>query len=107
MSTSGDTGLGTRNDGWDGDRERDRDDDDREITVYERSEARRSPSTSEFWIFIVVTAALLAFTYLDSGDSLSREEGWRYAAAITVAYLISRGLAKAGSSEPVVRQHRI
>ena len=63
--------------------------------------------TSEFWIFIVVTAALLLFTYQDSGDSLSREEGWRYAAAITVGYLLSRGLAKAGSSEPRVRHHQL
>jgi len=104
VSVSGDTGVGGRPEGW---RDDDRDDDDREITVYERSEARRSTGTSEFWIFIVVTAALLFFTYQDSGDSLSREEGWRYAAAITIGYLLSRGLAKAGSSEPRVRHHHI
>ncbi len=105
MSVSGETSLGGRPAGRDGDHSRD--DDDREITVYERSEARRSTGTSEFWIFLVVTAALLFFTYQDSGDSLSREEGWRYAAAITVGYLLSRGLAKAGSSKPRVRQHHL
>jgi hypothetical protein len=78
-------------------------DDDREITVYEHSEARRSFGTSEFWIFLVLTAALLIATYATSSDSLSREEGWRYAAALGVGYLLSRGLAKAGSSEPRVR----
>jgi len=102
VTVSGETGA--RSEGWanGGD-----DDDDREFTVYERSEARRSTGTSEFWIYIVVTAALLFFTYQDSGDSLSREEGWRYAAAITGAYLLSRGLAKAGSSEPRVRTRHI
>ena len=81
-----------------------RDDRDDDVTMYESSEARRSPATSELWIFIIVTAALLFFTYDDGGDSLSREEGWRYATALTVGYLISRGLAKAGSSEPRVRR---
>jgi len=81
----------------------DTDDEAREITVYEHSEARRSFGTSEFWIFIVMTVALLMATYTESGDSLSREEGWRYAAALGVGYLLSRGLAKAGSSEPRVR----
>lgn len=78
-----------------------------DVVFYESSEARRSVSTSELWIYLVVTAALLFFTYQDAGDSLSREEGWRYAAAITIGYLISRGLAKAGSSEPRITRHRI
>jgi hypothetical protein len=106
MSLSSETGVGGRPDGRrqaDGERE----DDHREITVYERSEARRSTTTSELWIYLVVTVALLFFAYQDGGDSLSREEGWRYAAAITVGYLLSRGLAKAGSSEPRVRQHHL
>jgi hypothetical protein len=91
----------------DTDRDRDRyDDDDDEVTFYEESEARRSLGTSEFWIYVIVTALLLFFTYQDGGDSLSREDGWRYAAATTVGYFISRGLAKAGSSEPRVRQRK-
>ncbi len=39
------------------------------------------------------------FTYESGRDSLAREDGWRYVAAITVAYLLSRGLAKVGSYE--------
>ena len=86
--------------GWEdrGDR-----DDRSDLTIYEKSEARRSVTTSEFWIFLVVTAATLFAAYNWGGDSFSREEGWRYAAAITIGYLISRGLARAGSSEPRVR----
>lgn len=82
-------------------------DEDREIRVYESSEARRSFGTSEFWAFAGLTAALLFFTYNNGGDSLSHEEGWRYAIALGIGYMISRGLAKAGSSEPRVRRRRI
>jgi hypothetical protein len=104
MSAMGSTGGATTRD--DGNRTH-RDDDREEVTFYERSEARRSVSTSELWVFLIVTAALLFFTYEDGGDSLSREDGWRYVAGITVGYLISRGLAKAGSSEPRVTRHPI
>lgn len=80
-------------------------DDDVDLVMYEETEARRSTSTSEFWIYIVVTAVLLFFTYDDGGDSLSRADGWRFASWITIGYFISRGLAKAGSGEPRIR-HR-
>jgi hypothetical protein len=104
MSVTDGDRLSTRTEGrTDTSRDEDRDD----VVFYESSEARRSVSTSELWVYLVVTAALLFFTYQDAGDSLSREEGWRYAAAITVGYLISRGLAKAGSSEPRISRHRI
>jgi hypothetical protein len=104
MSVTDGDRLSTRKEGrTDTSRDEDRDD----VVFYESSEARRSVSTSELWVYLVVTAALLFFTYQDAGDSLSREEGWRYAAAITVGYLISRGLAKAGSSEPRISRHRI
>ena len=86
--------------GWDDRSDRD---DRGELTIYEKSEARRSLTTSEFWVFLVVTAATVFAAYNWGGDSFSREEGWRYAAAVTIGYLISRGLAKAGSSEPRVR----
>lgn len=77
---------------------------DNEIVFYEETEARRGVTTTEFWVFIIVVAGLLFFTYESGSDSLSREEGWRYAAFVTVGYLISRGLAKAGSGEPRVRK---
>jgi hypothetical protein len=102
MSGTGDTGATSLG----GDVRRD-DDDDREVTFYEDTEARRSVGTSEFWIYVIVTAILLFFTYQDGGDSLSRDDGWRYAAAMTIGYFLSRGLAKAGSSEPRMRQRRL
>lgn len=111
MSTTGDSGFDRTSPGSldrtsDGSLRDDHRDEDHEYTVYEDSEARRSLSTSEFWIYVIAAPVLLFFTYEDGGDSLSREEGWRYAVALTIGYLISRGLAKAGSSEPRTRTRR-
>jgi hypothetical protein len=94
-----------RNDQMDGSTDHDRDDRD-EIVVIEPSEARRSFATSELYIYLIAVAALLFFTYESGGDSLSRQEGWQYATALTIGYLLSRGLAKAGSSEPRQRTRR-
>ena len=82
-------------------------DDPNEFVFIERTEARRSLATSEFYIYIIAVIALLFFTYDSAVDSLSREEGWRYAIALTVGYLLSRGLAKAGSSEPRIRKRQL
>ena len=62
--------------------------------------------TSEFWAFVLVAAAVLLAAYMSGEDSLSRDDGWRYAVFVTVGYLISRGLAKAGSREPTEHDHR-
>jgi hypothetical protein len=39
-------------------------------------------------------------TYVDSGDTLTKNDGIRYATFVAVAYIISRGLAKLGTREP-------
>lgn len=78
-----------------------------EVVFLEASEARRSFATSEFYIYIIGVVALLFFTYDSAADSLSREEGWRYAIALTIGYLLSRGLAKAGSSEPRIKRRQL
>ena len=51
--------------------------------------------TSEFWVFVVGVAAMLFAGYVldDIGDS----QAWRFAAFIGIAYILSRGIAKAGS----------
>lgn len=87
----------------DSDRRDDSDDREDEYVMYEETEARRSFATSEFWLFIIVSVALLYFTYDSGSDSLSREDGWRYVTAMAVGYFLSRGLAKAGTGEPRVR----
>jgi len=56
--------------------------------------------TSEFWIGVLVGAAVLLAAYASTDDSLSRDDGWRYVSAIAIGYMVSRGLAKAGTREP-------
>jgi hypothetical protein len=61
--------------------------------------------TSEWWTYVVILVALLI-----AGNSIEGEEGgadffaadkvWLYVTILTVGYLISRGIAKAGSRDP-------
>jgi hypothetical protein len=80
---------------------------DDEVLFYETTEARRSTSTSELYIYIVAVVAMLIFAYESGGDSFSHEEGWWFATVMTVGYLVSRGLAKLGSSEPRMRRRNL
>jgi hypothetical protein len=63
---------------------------------------RRLPETksfilsSEFWVFAVAVAALLFAAYVL--DDIANPTAWRYAAFVAIAYIVTRGLAKAGSS---------
>jgi hypothetical protein len=70
------------------------------------TETRRSFATSEFWIFIVLSVALVFFGYESGGDSFARDDAWRYVTWLGVGYLVSRGLAKAGSFESYMRGRR-
>ncbi|HUR78341.1 MAG TPA: hypothetical protein VMZ22_10365 [Acidimicrobiales bacterium] len=63
------------------------------------TETRRSVVTSEFWLLLIGSVTMLFFAYDDGGDSFARDDAWRYVTFVTVAYLLSRGLAKAGSYE--------
>lgn len=63
------------------------------------TETRRAFATTEFWLFLIVSVALLFFAYDSGHDSFTRDEGWRYVTWLAIAYFISRGLAKAGSYE--------
>jgi hypothetical protein len=56
--------------------------------------------TSEFWFVVIGVIAVLLAAYAEARDSLSRDDGWRYAIFLAVAYAISRGLAKAGTKQP-------
>jgi len=75
-------------------------DDEEEYTT----ETRRSFATTEFWIFLVLAVTLLFFAYDSGRDSFSRDDGWRYVTWLGIAYLVSRGLAKAGSYESFTRR---
>jgi hypothetical protein len=66
------------------------------------TETRQAFKTSEFWVFIMVAAGVMIATYNDDNDSLTEWRGWLLFCATGIAYILSRGIAKAGSSEPHV-----
>jgi hypothetical protein len=74
--------------------------------MYERTtrrtftETKLGSKTSEFYVALVTMAAILIATYVDDNDSLNNSDGWRYAAFVAIAYIVSRGLAKLGTREP-------
>lgn len=61
--------------------------------------------TSEWWAYVVVVIAILI-----AGNSIEGEEGgadvfaadkvWLYVTLLTIGYMLSRGLAKAGTHDP-------
>jgi hypothetical protein len=58
-------------------------------------ETKGSFMTTEFWGAVVAIAALLIATY--QMDDLSATQGWRLVAFVVIGYMVSRGLAKAGT----------
>ena len=61
------------------------------------TEARPGLMTTEFWLTLLAAAAVVAVSYVD--DSLAVDHGWSLGIGLVAAYVISRGIAKAGSSE--------
>jgi hypothetical protein len=69
------------------------------------TETKASFKTSEFFAYLAVVVGLLI-----AGNTVEGQEGgadyfaadkvWLYITLLTVGYMISRGLAKAGSSQP-------
>lgn len=61
-----------------------------------RDETKASFQATELWVFVAsVVAVLLATQQLDNMDGW---DGWRLVTALAIGYMVSRGLAKAGSS---------
>jgi hypothetical protein len=79
------------------------------------SEARRtydetklSLKTTEFWAMVGVIAAIRIAAWVS--DSLDDVRAWTLVAAVSIGYMISRGLAKsgtkyAGSEDPLNRDN--
>ncbi len=67
----------------------------------ERStETKASTKTSEFFVYLIVVAGVLIASFVVQEASFGADHAWRYVTYLTVGYMISRGLAKAGSREP-------
>lgn len=64
------------------------------------TETKAGYKTTEFILALVFVIAVVVAAYVSGEDSVSRDDGWRYAAIVLTGYLVSRGLAKAGTREP-------
>jgi hypothetical protein len=67
------------------------------------TETKASFKTTEFFAYLGVLAALLiAGLVADNAGAggLGAQDVWLYATILTVGYMVSRGLAKAGSRDP-------
>jgi len=70
------------------------------------TETKQAFKTTEFWAMVgIVVAILVSAAAIKGGDTSGTDEfiarqAWLYVAIVAGAYLISRGLAKSGSSDP-------
>lgn len=62
------------------------------------TETRKSFRTTEFIAFVVVTSLMMLSAYTQ--EAFDIDQAWTLAAIITSFYMLSRGIAKAGSREP-------
>jgi hypothetical protein len=66
------------------------------------TETRRAFKTTEFLAYLgSVAAVLVAAAIVDEGNAggLGARQAWLYVTILTVGYMVSRGVAKAGSAE--------
>ena len=68
------------------------------------TETKQAFKTTEFWAYVAILLGLLIAGLVVGGDSdeggFGADHVWLYATILTVGYMISRGLAKAGSRDP-------
>jgi hypothetical protein len=76
------------------------------------TETKQAFKTTEFWVFIAAVVGVLVASWIvtsgngsgtgadHNGDAFNASRAWLYVAILTVGYMASRGLAKAGSREP-------
>jgi hypothetical protein len=67
------------------------------------TETKASFKTSEFMAFVaVLIGILIAAGVVDESNNggFGAKQAWLYVTILTVGYMVSRGLAKAGSSQP-------
>jgi hypothetical protein len=67
------------------------------------TETKASFKTTEFIAYVaIVIGVLIAAAVVDEADAggLGAKQAWLYVTILTVGYMVSRGLAKAGSRQP-------
>lgn len=66
---------------------------DRTLAVHD--ETKWGPLTTEFWVMAVLEAAILIAAAIS--DSFNDVRAWTLVAGVGAAYILSRGIAKAGT----------
>jgi hypothetical protein len=73
------------------------------------TETKHALKTTEFWAMVAVIAGILVASVMigegegtggEARDAFPAARAWLYVAIVASAYMVSRGLAKAGSREP-------
>ena len=70
------------------------------------TETKQAFKTTEFWAMVGIVASILIASWVvgegdgGTGDAFPAVRAWLYVAIVASAYIVSRGLAKAGSREP-------
>ena len=68
------------------------------------TETKHAFKTTEFWAMVAIVAGILIASWIvddgAGGDAFPAARAWLYVAIVASAYIVSRGLAKAGSHEP-------
>jgi hypothetical protein len=78
---------------------RERDHDIERTETHKSTETKSAYKTTELIVYVLaVLGVLIASMIVD--QSFGADPAWRYVTYLTVGYMISRGLAKAGSREP-------
>ncbi len=98
MSTTADAPTGARTD-----RDRDRTPARQNTARRLTTETKAAFKTTEFvaWVTVVI-GVLIATAVVDEANAggLGAKQGWLYVTILNVGYMVSRGLAKSGSSQP-------
>jgi hypothetical protein len=69
------------------------------------TETKQAFKTTEFWAMVAIVVSILIASWVvddgvGPGDAFPAVRAWLYVAIVASAYIVSRGLAKAGSREP-------
>ena len=70
------------------------------------SETKQAFKTTEFWAMVALIAGILIASLVigegndGDGDAFPAVRAWLYVSVVGAAYIVSRGIAKAGSHEP-------
>ena len=80
------------------------------VTSRRSTETKAAFKTTEFIAYVVVLVGILiASAVVDNGEDgqgFGAEQAWFFVTLLTIGYMISRGLAKAGSREFYDRDER-